>query len=132
MKAELPVMQVPSDRSYTKDHEWALQVGNTVTLGITDYAQDALGDVVYVQLPEVGASVTKGSSFAEVDSTKSVSDIYSPVSGSVIRVNVALGENPELVNSSPYDLGWIAVVEADEPSDLEVMSAQEYAALIAI
>ncbi len=125
-------MQVPPDRSYTKDHEWARVSDGVVEVGITDYAQDALGDIVYVKMPAVGDLVAKGDAFAEVDSTKSVSDIFSPVTGTVIEVNDALTAEPELLNSSPYDQGWIARIQASVPSDLEVITPDEYSALIAI
>ena len=120
-------MEIREDRSYTKDHEWALREGGNLRVGITDYAQDALGDVVFVQLPSVGAQVTAGASFAEVESTKSVSDIYSPATGTVVEVNTDLETQPELVNSAPYDGGWIAVIELADASGLELMSASDYA-----
>ena len=122
-------MEIREDRSYTKDHEWALREGGNLRVGITDYAQDALGDVVFVQLPTVGAQVTAGTSFAEVESTKSVSDIYSPATGTVAEVNTDLETQPELVNSAPYDGGWIAVIEVADASALELMSASDYAHL---
>ena len=103
-------MQVPSDLIYSSDHEWIRRSGGTVRIGITDYAQDALGDVVFVQVPSVGVTVSKGQSFSEVESTKSVSDIYAPVSGKVTAVNDALGNTPELVNSDPYGEGWICEI----------------------
>ncbi|MDA8207958.1 MAG: glycine cleavage system protein GcvH [Actinomycetota bacterium] len=119
-------MEIREDRSYTKDHEWALREGGNLRVGITDYAQDALGDVVFVQLPTVGAQVTAGASFAEVESTKSVSDIYSPATGTVVEVNTDLETQPELVNSAPYDGGWIAVIEVADAGSLELMSASDY------
>jgi len=122
-------MQVPADLVYSSDHEWIRRNGSTVRIGITDYAQDALGDVVFVQVPSVGVSVAKGQSFSEVESTKSVSDIYAPVSGTVTAVNDALGSTPELVNSDPYGEGWICEIEmSGEPDGL--LSPDEYQDLI--
>lgn len=112
-------MQVPDDLVYSTDHEWIRRNGPTVRIGITDYAQDALGDVVFVQVPSLGATVTKGQSFSEVESTKSVSDIYAPVSGRVTMVNDALGSTPELVNSDPYGEGWICEIEMANEADLD-------------
>jgi glycine cleavage system H protein len=103
-------MQIPDDLRYSTDHEWIRVDGGKVTIGITDYAQDALGDVVFVDLPEVGAAVEAAASISEVESTKSVSDIYSPVSGTVAAVNDALDAKPELVNSGPYEAGWMLEV----------------------
>ena len=124
-------MTIPTDRSYSKDHEWVQPEGGALKIGITDYAQDALGDVVFVKLPEIGAVVAAGNSFAEVESTKSVSDIYSPASGKVIDVNRALETEPELVNSSPYDAGWIATIEySGDFSSLDLLSPNDYGALI--
>ncbi len=122
-------MEIREDRSYTKDHEWAVREGNTLRVGITDYAQDALGDVVFVQLPTVGAQVTTGTSFAEVESTKSVSDIYAPATGKVLAVNTDLESQPELINSAPYEGGWIAVIELSDGADPELMSAADYATM---
>jgi glycine cleavage system H protein len=112
-------MQVPDDLVYSTDHEWIRRNGPTVRIGITDYAQDALGDVVFVQVPSLGATVAKGQSFSEVESTKSVSDIYAPVSGRVTMVNDALGSTPELVNSDPYGEGWICEIEMANEADLD-------------
>jgi glycine cleavage system H protein len=124
-------MQVPADLVYSSDHEWIRRSGNTVRIGITDYAQDALGDVVFVQVPSVGISVAKGQSFSEVESTKSVSDIYAPVSGTVTAVNDALGATPELVNSDPYGEGWICEIEMTVPDQsAELLDAAGYRALV--
>jgi glycine cleavage system H protein len=123
-------MNAPDELRYSSDHEWLRLEGDRVRIGITDYAQDALGDVVYVQVPEVGASVTAGESFGEVESTKSVSEIYAPVAGTVVEVNGDLDASPELINSDPYGGGWIAVLEvadASEPGSL--MDAASYRAL---
>ena len=123
-------MQVPADLVYSSDHEWIRRNGSTVRIGITDYAQDALGDVVFVQVPSVGVTVAKGQSFSEVESTKSVSDIYAPVSGKVTAVNDALGTTPELVNSDPYGEGWICEIEMSNEADLaDLLDAIGYSAL---
>jgi glycine cleavage system H protein len=123
-------MQVPGDLAYSSDHEWIRRNGTTVQMGITDYAQDALGDVVFVQVPSVGATVAKGQSFSEVESTKSVSDIYAPVSGTVTAVNAALGSAPELVNSDPYGEGWICEIEMTDEAELgDLLDAAGYSAL---
>ena len=125
-------MNVPEDRRYTEEHEWVL-VGEsgTVRMGITDYAQDALGDVVYVELPEVGKEVTQGDPIAEVESTKSVADVYAPVSGVVAAVNEALTSEPELVNSDPFGAGWFTEIEAADPSVVAgLLSPEEYGKLI--
>lgn len=120
-------MQVPADLVYSSDHEWIRRNGTTVRIGITDYAQDALGDVVFVQVPSIGTTVSKGDSFSEVESTKSVSDIYAPVSGKVSAVNDALGTTPELVNSDPYGEGWICEIEMTNESELgELLDAAAY------
>ncbi|MET9342891.1 glycine cleavage system protein GcvH [Nonomuraea sp. NPDC003804] len=121
---------IPDDLSYTKEHEWVagLDDGLTLTVGITAYAAEALGDVVYVQLPEVGATFDAGDSIGEVESTKSVSEIYAPVSGEVVEVNQAVVDKPDLVNSEPYGEGWMFRVRVSgDPEDL--LSAEEYTAL---
>ena len=124
-------MQVPEDRSYTTDHEWARLVGATVQVGITDYAQDALGDVVFVDLPAVGAHVDAGGALGEVESTKSVSEIYAPVSGDVAAVNSALADAPELLNTDPYGAGWISEITPADPGALDgLLDAARYRALI--
>ncbi|GIH27259.1 glycine cleavage system H protein [Acrocarpospora phusangensis] len=123
---------IPNELSYTKEHEWVAGVddGLTVTVGITEYAAEALGDVVYVQVPEVGGTVAAGDAVGEVESTKSVSDIYSPVSGEVVETNQAVVDDPSLVNSDPYGEGWLFRVRMDgDPSDL--LTAEEYGALTA-
>jgi len=123
-------MNVPSELRYSSDHEWVRLEGSVATIGITDYAQDALGDVVYVQLPTVGSTVTASDSFAEVESTKSVSDIYAPVSGTVVEVNTSLGDQPEQVNRDPYGAGWICRVEVSDPAELDsLLDAAGYGAL---
>jgi glycine cleavage system H protein len=110
-------MAVPEDLRYSADHEWARLEGNHVRIGITHYAQDALGDVVYVQLPSVGAEVKAADSFGEVESTKSVSDLFAPVGGRVIAVNEALADAPQLVNDDPYGEGWLCVMEVSDASE---------------
>ncbi|MCK8614187.1 glycine cleavage system protein GcvH [Gordonia sp. C13] len=128
--------KVPKDLRYTAEHEWIEKIGpTTVRVGITDFAQDALGDVVFVQLPDSGAEVAVGESFAEVESTKSVSDIFGPLTGTVSAVNDALDASPELVNSDPYGEGWLVEIEAADESTLEeqlgdVLDAAGYRAVI--
>ena len=122
-------VSLPSNLSYTKDHEWVFLTGSVARIGITDYAQDALGDIVFVQLPEPGAVVSANDSFSEIESTKSVNDVYAPVSGTVSRVNDLLSSSPELVNTDPYGDGWICEIEmSGEASDL--LTPDEYQALI--
>ncbi|MEV4169505.1 MULTISPECIES: glycine cleavage system protein GcvH [unclassified Nonomuraea] len=121
---------IPDDLSYTKEHEWVagLDDGLTVTVGITAFAAESLGDVVFVQLPEVGASVEQGDSVGEVESTKSVNEIYSPVGGEIVEVNQSIVDDPSLANSDPYGEGWMFRVRMEgDPEDL--LSAQEYTAL---
>lgn len=120
----------PENLQYTKEHEWVAVDASTYTMGITDYAQDALGDIVYVQLPKVGEIVSSGKVCGEVESTKSVSEIYAPVSGTVIAINESLANTPESINSDPYGDGWLVKIEVSTaPSDL--MSAKEYVELTA-
>ena len=122
-------METPSNLRYSAEHEWVLDNGR-VRIGITAYAQDALGDVVFVELPEVGTSCAVGEKIAEVESTKSVSEIYAPVSGTIVEVNDQLDSTPELLNSSPYEDGWIAVIELSDSTELEaLMNAEAYAAI---
>jgi glycine cleavage system H protein len=124
-------MNVPEHLRYSTDHEWVRIDGNRVVLGITDYAQDALGDVVFVDVPEVGTTVAAGDSFSEVESTKSVSDIYAPVGGVIVETNTELGDSPERLNDDPYGDGWICVIEVADTADLEaLMDAAAYQALI--
>ena len=125
-------MQVPPQLRYTSDHEWVAITGSRVRVGITDYAQDALGDIVYVQVPATGTTVSAGDAFGEVESTKSVSDIYAPVSGSVVAVNEALASNPESVNADPYGDGWLCEIECTDLSQFDaLLDASAYQALIA-
>jgi glycine cleavage system H protein len=123
-------MNIPSDLRYSTDHEWIRRDGDTVTIGITEYAQDSLGDVVFVEVPGQGVAVTAGESFTEIESTKSVSDIYAPVSGSVVAVNDALDAQPELLNSDPYGEGWICRIEMTDPTEFDaLLDADAYRAL---
>jgi glycine cleavage system H protein len=123
------VVNIPSELRYTKDHEWVRVVGSVVRVGITDYAQDALGDVVFVQLPDVGNVLSAQQGLGEIESTKSVSDVYAPVSGKVIAVNSALVDQPELLNSDPYGEGWICEIESTQIDESLLMSAEEYSLL---
>ena len=126
-------MEFPEDLKYTREHEWARrEADGRVRVGITDFAQDALGDVVYVDVPEVGTEVRAGAPFGEVESTKSVSDVYSPVSGKVIERNAQLEERPELVNEDPYGEGWIVAIEIAGGSDLgKLLDADAYQRFVA-
>jgi glycine cleavage system H protein len=124
-------MNIPTDLRYSSDHEWVRLEATKVRIGITDFAQDNLGDVVFVQIPEVGAAVAVGDSFSEVESTKSVSDIYAPVNGTIAEINPLLETQPELLNSDPYGEGWICVIEvADTDQVGELLDAEGYQALI--
>ncbi len=124
-------MNVPDDLRYSTDHEWARLEGGKVRIGITDYAQDTLGDVVFVQVPEVGSRVEAGAAFGEVESTKSVSDIYAPVSGTVVEVNADLVDAPNRLNEDPYGEGWICVIEPDGAVALDgLLDAAGYRALV--
>ncbi len=125
-------MQVPENLRYSSDHEWVEVRGDVVRIGITDYAQHELGDVVYVQVPKVGTSVSVGATFSEVESTKSVSDIYAPVSGTVTAVNEALADAPDALNNDPYGAGWICEIELSDSSELDtLLDAAAYQALVA-
>lgn len=124
------LVNIPADLRYSSDHEWIRQDGNTVTIGITEFAQDSLGDVVFVEAPEATSVVAAGDSFTEVESTKSVSDIYAPVSGTIVAINEKLDDTPELVNSDPYGDGWLCSIEMSDPSQLDgLMDADSYRAL---
>ena len=126
-------MKVPEDRRYTKDHEWALPEDGRVRVGITDYAQDALGDVVFVELPQVGQVLEAGAAFGEVESTKSVSDVYAPVAGVVAAVNEALTDAPETINADPYGAGWLVDIavagDGGDPTGA-LLDAAAYQALV--
>jgi glycine cleavage system H protein len=124
-------MNFPEDLRYSADHEWARLEDGKVRIGITDYAQDALGDVVFVELPEIGRAVSANESFAEVESTKSVSDIYAPLAGTVVEVNTDLAENPERINEDPYGEGWLCVIEPTDVGALEeLLDAGTYRAQV--
>jgi len=120
-------MEFPDDVKYTREHEWARHEGDRVRIGVTDFAQDALGDVVYVDIPEVGTEVRAGEPFGEVESTKSVSDVYAPVTGAVVERNPLLADSPELVNEDPYGRVWMVLVEVRDPEQLNgLMDASAY------
>jgi glycine cleavage system H protein len=124
-------MELPENLKYSKEHEWVAVDGSRARVGITDYAQDALGDIVYVQLPTVGKAVEAMATCAEVESTKSVSDIYAPVSGTIATVNDALADAPELINQEPYGTGWIFEVELSDPSQIDsLLDASAYRSLV--
>lgn len=112
-------MKVPDELRYTNDHEWARSEDGKVRVGITDFAQDALGDVVFVDLPSPGTVLEKGGALGEVESTKSVSQVYAPVSGTVVEANPALADSPEQINEEPYGAGWLVVIEPADPSELD-------------
>ncbi len=123
---------VPKDRKYTREHEWVLVEGERATIGITDYAQRALSDITYVELPVVGAHLTQGKEFAVVESAKAASDVFAPVGGTVTEVNSALADNPELVNQDPYGKGWLCRVSGVGPDEHDgLLSADEYEQLLA-
>jgi glycine cleavage system H protein len=125
-------MEFPANLRYTKEHEWARQEGNRVVVGITDYAQKELGDVVFVELPEVGNTVAATDMFGVVESVKAVSDLYAPVSGTIVEANTILEDQPELVNASPYGQGWMVVIEAAHLEELQqLLTAAEYQAYVA-
>jgi glycine cleavage system H protein len=123
--------QVPDELKYTSDHEWALEEEELLVIGITDYAQDALGEIVYIELPGEGDEITKGDSFGAVESTKAVSDLYAPVSGDVVEVNEALLDSPETINEDPYGEGWMIKVRPYDPEEIEdLMDFEEYTAFV--
>ncbi len=120
-------MEYPEDLKYTEEHEWVQIEDDIVTVGITDFAQDALGDVVFVELPDEGATVEAGKAFGVVESVKAVSDIYAPVSGEVVEVNEELPDTPEMVNASPYEDGWMVKIKLSDPSELDdLLDADAY------
>ena len=125
-------MEIPEGLKYSKEHEWVLVEGKAATIGITEYAQEELGDIVYVELPEVGEKVVKDDPFGAVESVKAVSDVYAPVSGAVLEVNDVLPDNPETINDDPYGDGWLIRVELSDLDDLkDLMDAEEYAEYVA-
>jgi glycine cleavage system H protein len=120
-------MDFPEDLRYTREHEWARKKGSNLVIGITDFAQDQLGDVVFVELPAIGDVVKKGESFGVVESTKAVSELFAPLSGKVVEVNDPLTDAPETINEDPYEEGWMIVVEASDPKELaELLDAAAY------
>ncbi len=125
-------MEFPEDLKFSKEHEWVLVEGNVATVGITDYAQDQLGDIVFVELPGVGDKVSKEDAFGVVESVKAVSDVYAPVSGKVLEVNDDLPENPEMLNEDPYGDGWMIKIEMNDLEELQdLMTAAEYEEYVA-
>jgi glycine cleavage system H protein len=124
-------MDVPDDLRYSTDHEWVRVEDGRARIGITDYAQDALGDVVYIAVPSVGTVVKAGEGISEVESTKSVSDIYAPLSGSIVEVNDALVDAPQVLNEDPYGSGWLCVIELSDPTEVDtLLRPEDYRALI--
>ncbi|WP_270892964.1 glycine cleavage system protein GcvH [Staphylococcus saprophyticus] len=124
-------MAVPSELKYSKEHEWVKVEGNTVTIGITEYAQGELGDIVFVELPEVDDEINEGDTFGSVESVKTVSELYAPVSGKVLESNEELEDSPEFVNESPYEKAWMVKVELSDENQLEeLMSAEQYSEMI--
>ncbi len=122
----------PKNLKYHKEHDWARIEGDVATLGVTDYAQESLGDIVYIELPEVGAEVSAGTSYAEIESVKAVSDVYAPVSGTVIEANDEVVDAPELINESPYEDGWLIKVKLSDPGEADdLMSAEDYEEMLA-
>ena len=122
----------PTNLRYHQEHEWIRLEGKQATVGISNFAQDALGDIVFVELPKVGVTVTAGEQVGEVESTKTTSSIYTPVSGSIVKVNTELKDHPEVMNSDPYGKGWIAVVELSDPAQVDsLMTAAQYDAFLA-
>lgn len=122
---------IPSNLRYHQEHEWVRVEGKQATIGISHFAQDALGDIVFIDLPKVGAAVTAGQQIGEVESTKTTSTIYTPVSGTVAKINVDLKDHPEAVNSDPYGKGWMAVIDLTAPAEVEqLMSAAQYEAFL--
>src|SRR4030095_11268894 len=125
-------MEFPEDLKYSREHEWALVEGKVATIGITDFAQDKLGDIVFVELPAVGDKVTKDEAMGVVESVKAVSDVYSPVSGTVIEINDDLPDSPDMINEDPYGDGWIVKIQMSDPTDLEdLMDSEAYEGCVA-
>ncbi len=124
-------MNIPAELKYSKDHEWARIEGDIAVVGITDYAQNELGDIVYVELPEVGTQVEQGKSFGTVEAVKAVSDLFAPLSGEVVEVNEKLNDSPELVNQDPYGEGWMIKIKMSNPDEVnQLLSKEEYEALL--
>jgi glycine cleavage system H protein len=124
-------MNIPEDLRYTREHEWARNKAGRIVVGITDFAQDQLGDVVYVELPDVGDPVKKGESFGVVESTKAVSELFAPITGKVVEVNDPLSDAPETINEDPYEEGWMIAIEPSDPKELEaLMDSKAYRAFV--
>lgn len=124
-------MDFPEDLKYTREHEWARRKGGNLVVGITEFAQDQLGDVVFVELPDVGDPVKKGESFGVVESTKAVSELFAPISGKVVEVNEPLSDAPETINEDPYEEGWMITIEPSDPSEIDqLMDAKAYKAFV--
>lgn len=124
-------MDFPDDAKYTKEHEWVRVQGKVATIGITDYAQEQMGDIVYVEMPDDGLILAKGDAFGVVESVKSVSDVYSPLSGKIVETNDPLKDNPETVNEDPYNEGWLVKLELTDPVELdELLDARDYEAFV--
>jgi glycine cleavage system H protein len=116
---ELSELVLPEDRKYTSQHEWVMRQGETVTVGITDFAQDQLGDIVFVELPEAGGAFEAGEEFSTLESVKAVSEVYMPISGEIVEVNETLVDSPELINQDPYSQGWIVTIAPKDPAQVE-------------
>lgn len=128
---EINELELPEDVRYSKDHEWAKSDGETIKIGVDDYAQNQLGDIVFVELPEIGDKFGKDDVFGSVESVKAVSDLFMPISGEVTAINPALEDAPELVNQSPYDGGWMVEIKPDNPSDLDsLMTKEDYLSVL--
>ncbi len=117
-------LNLPEDLKYTDDHEWAKVNGDAIRIGISDYAQDQLGDIVFVELPDVGSTFDKGEEFGTVESVKAVSELYMPISGEITAINEALADEPELVNSAPYEGGWMIEIKAGDPAELDALKSK--------
>ncbi|MCP4629210.1 MAG: glycine cleavage system protein GcvH [bacterium] len=122
---EINELNFPDDIRYAENHEWAKPVGDTVKIGITDYAQDQLGDIVFVEMPEAGESFAKGDEFGTVESVKAVSEVYMPIGGEIVAVNPSLDDAPEIVNNTPYSDGWMIEVKPDDPAELDSLMTKE-------
>ena len=122
---EINELILPDDMRYAQDHEWVKTEGDGVRVGISDYAQDQLGDIVYVELPEVGASLAKGEEFGTVESVKAVSELFMPIGGEVLAVNTALEDAPENVNNSPYDQGWMIEIKPSDPGEMDALMTKD-------
>jgi glycine cleavage system H protein len=125
MMKEIAELEVPENLRYAKDHEWAWERDGKVRVGISDYAQDQLGDIVFVELPQVGSSLSKGEQFGTVESVKAVAELFMPLAGRILAVNKALEESPEIVNKDPYKEGWMIEVTPSDPSEMEILMTKE-------